>query len=362
MRRRKKRKKRRILFLLVLLLIISSGIYAYFHFKPVVANKYEVSQTISVKESVYSYALMGNKIVIFENNVLKIYDNEEKIESRKIDINMKAVDIRTIGQNLFLADTQSGKIIIWNDQLEIIDEINLNEEILLIKEDKMDQYLGIHTKKVDGTERILLISKDGEITGEINGLKGGNVIDFTFDSEKEIVAISAISYNQEYKTNLMITDIQGKITGGKIFKNEIIPKIFLNNHGHIICVGTNRIIKLNEDKEIGWENTIVVDKVGYSELNDALVICEEGLTKTKVTLLDSQNNVLYEVSIDGNVKNIKGNSKRTILYGKRTICDIGKTSLSETKIYKDIEWVDVRSDGNIIMCNNKTIEVLKQKQ
>lgn len=360
MRRRKKRTKHTLSFAIAIILLIAVGAFCLLNKRDVVSNKYEVTQQINIKDNKYASGILGNKIVVFEKNLLKIYDYEGKKQSKKINKDQKQQEINTLKDRIFLTDIQSGKIIIWNDQLEKIKEINIKEEILLIKEDKNDQYLGIHTKRNDGTERILMITKDGEIAGEISGFKKGKVIDYSFNSKKEMVAIAVVSYNTEYSTNILITDIQGKILGGKMFKNEIIPKIFLTNESEIICVATNRIIKLNKNKEIQWENSKKVDKVGYSQSNDTLILCEEGITNTKVTLLNTQNTVLYEAPLDGKIKKIVGNAKRTILYGNRTICDVSKTSLNETKINKDIEWAEVTDNGNIVICDNKRIEILKE--
>lgn len=350
--RRKKKQAKRILFILIILL----GVTFYLIWNPG-ENSYEVVQKIDVKAINCKYEVLKNKIVVLEEGNLIIYDGD-KVINKHLELDLSDSSIDSVGDLIFITEKKSGIIYILDDQLKKINTILLEKEIIGTKVDKKSQYIGIHVRSTDSVEEIIFFNNQGQETGRIGGMKEGKIMDFTFDSKEKIVVLSTINFEEGIRTNIIFSDIYGKIKGAKLINNELIPKIYLTEKGDLIGISENRIIKMNKEKEIIWERKMKVDKAEYSPYMNTIILCQIVYGKTEVILLDEEGNELYKSMMDEEVEEIIVNSKKTILYGKRTICELSKSKLKETKIFKDIRWADIKSDGKIVIGNNQTVEVL----
>ncbi len=357
-RKRKNRKNRRIALLFVLIFVLIA-IFLYIF----VINRdyvYEVQQTISLNTPGYQYDVFNNTIVTFEKKELVIY-TENETHKYSFSETLSEVSINNVGNVIYVTDRKMGKVYIFDQSAIILEEINFNQEILSIKEDRKKQLIGFHTREKTGTEHLIFFNGSGKETGRINGLKDGKIIDFSIGPTGEKVAISVITYGESIKANILFVDVQGEIQGGKTFENEIFPQVFLMDNGELICVGNKRILKLNQNKEIVWEEPMVADRVAYSTFMDGLIICTSKIGTTNVILLGNEKDVLLNTSVDGNIMGIKSNEKRTILYGNRSLFLVNQSAIKETKLPKDIMWADLLINGLVVIGSNDKIEVLKEE-
>ncbi len=357
-RKKKKAKKRLFLFLFVLISLIGTLIYNVIDFSKEVS--YEVQKIINIKQTDYKYTVIKNTIITLENNELIIHtENESHHHTFSGDFSDAALN--SIGNKVYVTDKKKGKIYIVDLSGNICNQISFDQKILSIKEDREENFIGFHVRKDDGTENLIFFDENGTETGGVKGIKGGSIIDFFIDSAEGNIAISIITHEKDIKSNILFADIHGHIHSGKIFNDEIFPSVFLIEKGGLICVGDKRIIKLNRNKEIVWEEKIIADRAEYSFFNDGLIVCTSEIGKTNVIMLGTQKDIRISEAVNGNIKGIESNGSRTILYGDRSLFLLKNTSLEETKLTKDIIWADLLSNGNIIIGSNNKIEILKKE-
>lgn len=354
--RKKKRKNRSKYFIIILVLLLGA---IYFIKTLNVEKKYEIVQTIKIDGEKYSHGVIGNNIIVLEDNTLKIYINEETY-SYSIPGVLQDPWIISAGECVHVADKKNGKVYIFNEKAELINRKALTDSrIISIKSDDNSGYIGIHSADENEIEQLMFLDNSGEEAGRIKGLKDGKIIDFAFDSDSNKVAVAVLSYEQGIKSNIFFTGINGSIQGGKILNDEIISKIFWTKDGDLLCIGDKRILKLSKNKEIIWENKIIADRAEYSSIAEGLLISINNIGKTDIKLLNKDNQFLMEASVEGSIESSIAKDKGMLLYGKRTLFLIKNNTIEIHKLSKDIYWADILSNGNIVIGLRDRIEILK---
>ena len=272
---------------------------------------------------------------------------------------MKNPEIITIQDNIFLIDRDEGMIEIFNAQGETIKRFSVKEHIVDIKTDINKNYLAIHLQEVGDIEEVVFYDAQGENKGGTGKIKNGKIIDYNFNKEEDKIVISAIEYDKNLKNNVMIMNMKQKVESGKILKNEIVLKTFIGKDQDIIYATLDKIYVYGKDNKLKWERKIKIDKIDYSYNLDLIILCKESVDKTQVTLIDRNNTIIYEGSINGKITRIMSNNQGALLYGQRTIGIIHKSGLEEIKFNKDILWAYKINERNIIIGNNKYIEYIK---
>lgn len=355
MRKKKRKRYGKYIFIVVVLIVI----LIYFVKTTEKEKNYEVIDTIELKSEKYLHGIIGNSVFTFEDNKLNIYSNEE-IFTYIFSESIQDAWIDSAGEFVYVINKTDGKIYIFDEKANLSDEILLDSSrIISIKSDKTTGFIGFHFEEVNKTEQLLFLDNLGKEVGRIKGIKDGKVIDFAFDFNSNKVAVAVFSYDKGIKTNIFFANINGSIQGGKILNDEIVSKIFWTKEGELLCIGDKRILKLNRDKELIWENNTIADRGEYSSIAEVLVLSKTNIGKTEVIILNKENQVLLETSLDGSIDKIIANDKKTILYGKRTIYFVKNNNIEVQKIPKDIYWADILPNSNIVIGFGRKIEVLR---
>lgn len=304
--------------------------------------------SMKIGQGINGIGFHGKDIIIWENNKLgkfKIDGSNEWEKAFSFDQPM----LRFGKDNIYVCEKTTGDIYILNSQGETLKKVELNTEIINLKEENNNTL--VHIKNIDtDLESIKILDKNGDIVDEILA-EGGNIL--TYSINEDTYAISTLELDEEkLKTKVETFKISGELLYTSFFNDEIVLFSSFIDRDKLLTMSDNTLYLIDRENKL-WEKKLQLVKD----------IC---IDKNKINIL--YGNTLETLSLNGETEkkysfteeynNIIAYDKHLVLYGDENI--IGLKNGKEIFKYSSDEIIlDVlESKQNLIVIYENKIDVL----
>lgn len=253
----KKKKIGRFIFLFIILgIIISSN-----PFKHKMVGFFDKGdktfEVISEKDITYK---QNESIFINRNRFIKYSDSKiisytiEGIEEWNRSISYKEPIIYLGKQNTYIADSQSGQVVVFDKEGKELWAYNPKQSIDYIIE--RNDNLILFMKAGDSLEQINILDKQGQLLSN-TVINDGKIINVTIsDNEKHFILTVLATTNNSIKSKIMYYSINGELIWQEIFNNQIIGFVDFTDNNNLVVVSDKRVSFYNTDKKLLWSRDI----------------------------------------------------------------------------------------------------------
>ncbi len=260
-RRRKKKKNNTLLFSILMLAAMGAALIIY----QIIFNKQEATVTMDLTPiaTTDTYINTGDGL---------LYQTDGQIHFYHLNDSKKNYTYGTGASNIRMSGSKSMTVVFNEAQLQVVgDKTPLTFTGYIQEVECGVNHLAVLRRAEDGTESVLIITKDGEQIADLP-FADQYILDFgfyTYENEKLWVEVLNVNTGTPITTISTYDFVQNEIIGMMRVQSQLVNQVYITGNSFFV-VGTNQIIRYVHagNKEIYRSMIYGYEAVDFSNASD----------------------------------------------------------------------------------------------
>lgn len=328
---------------------------------PFSVNAYEDSQVFIIRD---------NLGIVTRNNISLYYLSGQKLFSYDFSYSSPAVVHND--HYILVYDIQGKELSVFNSSSKIK---SLEFENNILAADIVDDYFAVVTTDTNGDYEVIVyeyVNSKKDYLESYRFITSSEYITGVSIAEdgKNVLITSAKSVNGSYECKISKYNTSSGSDKPVSYSaiNDALPLYcsFSSNDANAYAVTDSSIIFYNSSLSPVSEYKFNQSKVDKYFVSDNMIVVTESNKLTgnsmSVTALDLKGNILFNVNVDDEIKDVSFGNNRVFALGKNSVCEFTKnnsgqfTQSRSAKLEDKYNYSVVDTDNNCYLVSNSTVE------